>query len=176
MGSGLYMFFFVNPWPWWLGGICIGLLVPAMYYFFNTPLGVSTGYRNILKIMLPGSKLKYLNSAECLDVFNWRFFFLTGIIGGAFLSARGSGMTWVTAEMGIFTSHLNWSFSFLALWFLGGGLLLGLGARIAHGCTSGHSIHGIANLDRASIITTLFFVIGGVIAVRLVNAFVLGGM
>ena len=176
MESSLYTFFFVDPWPWWLGGICIGLLVPAMYYFFNTPLGVSTGYRNILKIMLPGSKLRYLNSAECLDVFNWRFFFLTGIIVGAFISARVSGLAWFTGEMGIFTTRLDWSFLSQAVWFLGGGLLLGLGARIAHGCTSGHSIHGIANLDRASIITTLFFVIGGIITVHLINVFVLGGM
>lgn len=176
MGSGLYASFFINPWPWWLGGICIGLLVPALYYFFNTPLGVSTGYRNILKIMLPGSRLKYLNTAECREVFDWHFFFLLGMIGGGFLSARMAGWTWLTAEMGLFTVRVDWSFPVFALWFMAGGLLLGLGARLAHGCTSGHSIQGIANLHLSSIIATFFFVIGGIITVRLVTTLVMGGM
>jgi uncharacterized membrane protein YedE/YeeE len=147
-----------------------------MYFFLNTALGVSTGYGNILKIILPGSKLKWLNSDDYTDVFNWRFYFLAGIIGGGFLSARSAGMPWVTVEMGRFTALLDWSFSSLAVWFLGGGLLLGLGGRLAHGCTSGHSIHGIANLHLSSIIATLFFLLGGIFTVRLITTFVLGGM
>jgi uncharacterized membrane protein YedE/YeeE len=176
MGFDLYTFFFLNPWPWWLGGICIGLIVPLLYYFLNTALGVSTGYGNFLKIMLPGCRLKWLNSADYANVFNWRFYFLVGIILGGFLAARGAGMPWTTTEMGRFTFLLDWSFPALAVWFLGGGLLLGLGGRIAHGCTSGHSIHGLANLHLSSLIATIFFLIGGIITVRLLSRFLWGGM
>lgn len=175
MSETLYVFFFVNPWPWWLGGICIGLLVPLMYYFLNTALGVSTGYGNIVKLILPRSRLRWLNSADYIDVFNWRFFFLAGIIMGGFLSARGAGWTWTTPGMGLFTARLDWTFPSLAVWFLLGGLCMGLGARLANGCTSGHSIHGIANLHLSSIIATAGFLLGGIMATRLITAWILGG-
>ena len=48
---------FVDLWPWWLGGIAIGLLVPLMYFFLNTALGVSTGYDNLAKLLLPKTNL-----------------------------------------------------------------------------------------------------------------------
>ncbi len=51
-------YLFVELWPWWLGGICVGLLVPLMYYFLNTALGVSTGYGNLVKIILSKTKLR----------------------------------------------------------------------------------------------------------------------
>lgn len=175
MGSTLYSFFFVDPWPWWLGGICIGLLVPGMYYFLNTALGVSTGYGNLVKIMRPGSRLQWLNTDDYQNVYNWRFYFMAGIIGGGFLSARAGGTDWLQWEMGRFTALLDWSFPLLALWFFAGGGLLGLGARIAQGCTSGHSIHGIANLQKSSIVATIFFLLGGYFTMRLITNLWLGG-
>lgn len=176
MVASLYAFFFIDPWPWWLGGILIGLLVPGMYYFLNTALGVSTGYGNLVKLILPGTRLKWLNSDDYRNVFNWRFFFLAGIVIGGFINARTGGRAWLEWEMGRFTAFLDWSFPLLALWFFTGGLLLGLGARIAQGCTSGHSIHGIANLQKSSIIATVFFLLGGYFTLRMISLLLLGGM
>jgi hypothetical protein len=168
-------FLFVELWPWWLGGIAIGILVPLMYYFLNTALGVSTGYGNLLKIIHPSTKLKWLNSNTYRDKFNWRFIFIMGMICGGFLSARISGMPVFTSQMGLFTESLSWSFFGYMLWFFAGGTLLGLGARLANGCTSGHSIHGIATLQKSSVVATVFFVAFGVITTFFIRNMVLGG-
>ncbi len=168
-------YLFVDLWPWWLGGIAIGLLVPLMYFFFNTALGVSTGYGNILKILKPKTKLKWLNTETFEKRFNWRFLFIIGMIIGGFISARVSGMAFGTAQMGLFTASTGWHAIAYYAWFLAGGLLLGLGARLAGGCTSGHSIHGIATLQLSSVLATVFFLLFGVITTWLVKSFVIGG-
>ncbi|MDP3058149.1 MAG: YeeE/YedE thiosulfate transporter family protein, partial [bacterium] len=119
-----YIFFFVERWPWWLGGIFIGILVPIMYYFLNTPMGVSTGYGNIVKIILPKTKLKWFSTEKFKDVFGWRFLFVSGMIIGGFISARTAKLPILNFEMGTFTANLNWSFGGYAIWFFVGGLLL----------------------------------------------------
>lgn len=165
---------FVQPWPFWAGGIIIGLLVPLLYYFYNTALGVSTGYGNLVKIIFRAHKLKWIKSSF-EDTWSWRVFFIAGMILGGFLSnllAGNPGLTW---EMGQFTAALNWPGLLMALYFLAGGVLLGLGARMAGGCTSGHGIHGIANLHLSSIFATLFFLVGGLAAANLVRILLLGG-
>ena len=166
---------FIDLWPWWLGGIAIGLLVPLMYYFFNTSLSVSTGYGNFLKIITPSTKLKWLNSKTYENKFNWRFLFITGMIIGGFLSARTSGMPIITSEMGLFTEKLSWNYIFYLFWFFAGGALLGFGARVANGCTSGHSIHGIATLQKSSLVATFFFLLFGTITTLFIRLIVLGG-
>lgn len=168
-------FLFVEFWPWWLGGIAIGLLVPFMYFFLNTALSVSTGYGNLLKIIVPKTKLKWLNSENYADKFNWRFFFLAGIIIGGFLAARTAGMPVVTSQMGLFTEKSGWPFPAYILWFFAGGLLLGLGARLANGCTSGHSIHGLATFQKSSLVATVFFLLFGVITTFFIRLIVWGG-
>lgn len=168
-------FLFVDLWPWWLGGIAIGLLVSLMYYFLNTALGVSTGYGNFLKILHPSTKLKWLNSETYKDRFNWRFIFMIGIIIGGFLSARVSGMPIFESGMGLFTETLSCSYVLFILWFFTGGALLGFGARLANGCTSGHSIHGIATGQKSSIVATIFFLSFGTITTFLIRIILLGG-
>ncbi|HPF18305.1 MAG: YeeE/YedE thiosulfate transporter family protein [Bacillota bacterium] len=167
---------FVEPWPWWLGGIAIGLLVPLLYYFLNTALGVSTGYGNLVKLFLPRSKLKWLNTDTYAKIFNWRFYFIAGMILGGFLSARVSGGAFLSTEMGLFTQQVRWPFAGYAVWFLTGGILLGFGSRVAGGCTSGHSIHGIANLHPSSILSTIFFLLFGTIGVAFIRALLMGGV
>ncbi len=168
-------FLFVELWPWWLGGIAIGLLVPIMYYFLNTALGVSSGYGNFLKIIHPSTKLKWLNSETYKERFNWRFVFIIGIILGGFLTARSSGMTVITLEMGLFTERLSWPLLFHMIWFFLGGALLGYGSRLAHGCTSGHSIHGIATGQKSSMVATIFFLSFGAITTFFIRLILFGG-
>ncbi len=169
-------FLFVELWPWWLGGIAIGLLVPLMYYFLNTALGVSTGYGNLLKIILPKSKLRWLNTETYQNKFNWRFIFIIGIILGSFLSARVSGMALMEYHMGLFTEQTDWPVLANILWFFAGGAMLGLGARLAGGCTSGHSIHGIATLQKSSLVATVFFLVFGVIGTLVIRMFIFVGV
>ena len=169
-------YLFVDLWPWWLGGIAVGLLVPLMYYFLNTALGVSTGYGNFLKVIFPSTKLKWLNSETYKNRFNWRFIFIIGMILGGFLSARTSGMPIWETGMGLFTEKLSWSYLLYILWFFSGGALLGFGARLANGCTSGHSIHGIATLQKSSFVATVFFIFFGTVATLFIRLIVFGGI
>jgi len=47
-----------------------------------------------------------------------------------------------------------------------GGFLVGFGARYAGGCTGGHTIAGIATLQRASLVASIAFFIGGLVTAR----------
>ncbi|MCR3922153.1 MAG: YeeE/YedE family protein [Firmicutes bacterium] len=165
---------FVESWHFLVGGSLIGILVPLLYYFYNTGLGVSTGYGNIVKILLRTSQLRWIKE-KFPNPWNWRLFFMIGIVFGGFLSARVSGASIVTMEMGIFTQRSGLPTIFSAVYFFIGGSMLGLGARIAGGCTSGHSIHGIANLHKSSIVVTILFLLGGAIAANVLRIFLLGG-
>ena len=42
-----------------------------------------------------------------------------------------------------------------------GGFFVGFGVRYANGCTSGHSISGLSNLQFSSLVATVFFFMGG---------------
>ena len=50
---------------------------------------------------------------------------------------------------------------------LGGGFLIGFGARYAGGCTSGHAISGLSDLQIPSLITVIGFFIGGLVMTHL---------
>jgi len=172
----MIQFLLTDPWPWWMGGLVIGALVPLLYYFLNTPLGVSSGFGNLAKVLFPGKKLKWLQGKSFEKVLNHRFYMMLGMLIGAFLAGRSMGLPIVSTKMGIFTEVLQWPAWANILWFLMGGFLLGLGARIAGGCTSGHSIHGLANFHLSSLVATIFFLLFGAITVFAIRIFLMGGV
>lgn len=45
------------------------------------------------------------------------------------------------------------------------GLLVGIGTRIANGCTSGHGVCGISRLSLRGIVSTVFYILAGGISV-----------
>ncbi len=175
-GMKTVKFLFADLWPWWLAGIAIGLLVPLMYFFLNTALGVSTGFGNFLKIVRPSTKLRWLNSETYKNRFNWRFIFIIGMVAGGFLSARASGMPLFEPGMGLFTETLKLPYALYIVWFFIGGAMLGFGARLANGCTSGHSIHGIATGQKSSIVATVFFLAFGAVTTFLIRLVFFGGI
>jgi uncharacterized membrane protein YedE/YeeE len=61
-----------------------------------------------------------------------------------------------------------------AVLVLGGGFLVGFGARWAGGCTSGHAIAGLADLQLPSLVAVLGFFVGGLIVTHLVLPLLLG--
>ena len=50
-----------------------------------------------------------------------------------------------------------------------GGFLVGFGARYAGGCTSGHAISGLSNLQLPSLLAVIGFFIGGLIMIHLMG-------
>ncbi len=57
---------------------------------------------------------------------------------------------------------------------LGGGFLVGFGARWAGGCTSGHAISGLADLQLPSLVAVIGFFVGGLAVTHLVLPLLLG--
>ena len=173
--GGIINAIFVQPWPFWAGGVLIGLLVPLLYYYKNAALGVSTGYGNLVKILLRPKHLTWIDK-KFSETFSWRVFFIGGIVLGALLSNILSGSPGITLEMGVLTRATDWLFIGYGMYLFIGGIFLGLGARIAGGCTSGHSIHGVANLHGSSIIVTVLFLAAGAITANIIQALLFGGV
>ena len=179
-----------QPWTWYAGGIVIGLIVPALLILGNKHFGISANMRHICAACFPAniSYFKYNWKKE-----SWNFFFVGGILIGAFIAARflqnpapvvveaklvnelaGYG---VTDFSGLVPKQL---FSFESLFtirgfimLVGGGLLVGFGTRYAGGCTSGHSIMGLSNLQWPSLVATCCFMAGGFIMANLLLPFIM---
>lgn len=172
------MDFFSAFWPWYVAGPLIGLYVPLLYVLLNKHFGISSTFRDICAACIrPDVQYFRYNWKDN----RWRLVFVGGIVIGGFL-AHGSMNTPAAvhvspqtleklSSLGVrdFTSMIpadlfSWS-SLLTLrgfiLIVVGGFLVGFGTRYAEGCTSGHSIHGIATFQRASMIATVCFFIGG---------------
>ena len=72
-----------------------------------------------------------------------------------FMSAGNNFLPTELFDISVFTSLKGISLLLI------GGFLVGFGARYAGGCTSGHAITGIANLNWPSLVATVFFFVGG---------------
>jgi uncharacterized membrane protein YedE/YeeE len=49
------------------------------------------------------------------------------------------------------------------------GLLVGIGTRLANGCTSGHGVCGISRLSIRGMTSTIFYIVAGVVSVVLLR-------
>ena len=157
-----------DPWPWWFAGTMVGLFLPFFYYLANRPLGVSTGYGNFCKILVPRTKLEALNTKAYKDIFTWRVFFIIVIILGAAAPKILSGEYSMITEFSKFNSTVTASIPFSGLWFITGGILLGLGSRIGHGCTSAHTINGIPNFASSGFVASTSFFAGAVFITNII--------
>lgn len=142
--------------PLWtpvLVGALIGLLAFAQRWLADQPLSCSTGFANLAGHLKPGA------TRDPQD--DWRIVFLLGILlGGVIAGLTDSAPGWqgTAAEFGRFyTALVPDSALGSAIWWLVGGLLIGLGARLAGGCTSGHTIAGVAMGAPASLVASAVF-------------------
>lgn len=150
------MSWIMQPWPWWLSGIGLGLTVPLLYLLSGKPFGVSSSFRHLGAMCSPRSRLSYLREDDWRGSL-WNLVFVGGIALGGFVAAH-----FLSSEPIEFLPDAYYSASGL-LRLAVGGLLVGFGTRYAGGCTSGHSITGIANGNWPSLVATLFFFVGGLI-------------
>ena len=170
-----------QPWPWYIAGPLIGLTVPALLLLGNKALGISSSLRHICAACVPAHIpfLTYNWRAEL-----WNLFFVLGVGIGGFLGYQVLGhpdavaispetVRDLKAQMGLtdFSGLLprelfalenlaNWKgWVFLVL----GGFLVGFGTRYAGGCTSGHAISGLSNLQWVSLVAVVGFFGGGLL-------------
>ncbi|WP_025761880.1 YeeE/YedE family protein [Dyadobacter tibetensis] len=170
--------FLTKPWPWYISGPIIGLTVPALLLLGNKSFGISSSLRHVCAMCVP-AKIPFFQYDWKKEVWNLFFvggIFLGGVIAAVFLAnplpvkidpvlaqeLAGYGIT--NFDSLIPTQIMNWEQlltlkGFLLIVF--GGFLVGFGTRYAGGCTSGHAIMGISNLQLPSLIATICFMIGG---------------
>ena len=144
----------LQPWPWWISGILIGLTVPLLYLLSGKAFGISTSLQQAGAMCSPRSKLEYLRNHD-RKANLWTIVFVVGIAVGAFLATNFLSATPQELLPDLFYAPVG------AVKLLLGGFLIGFGTRYAGGCTSGHSITGISNLNWPSLVATIFFFVGG---------------
>jgi uncharacterized membrane protein YedE/YeeE len=179
-----------QPWPWYIAGPLIGLTVPALLILGNKSFGISSSLRHICASCIPANIpfFKYNWKKEV-----WNLFFVFGIfLGGAIavnllsnpnpievdpkLATELAGYGITNFNNLIPEDIINWQSLFTLKGFLMivvGGFLVGFGTRYAGGCTSGHSIMGLSNLQLPSLIATISFMIGGFIMANLLLPIIL---
>ena len=144
----------MEPWPWWVSGILIGLTVPLLYLMVGKGFGISTSLQEAGALCLPNSRLPYLSQFDRKGNL-WTLVFVLGIALGSFIADQ-----FLSAKSTEFLSatFAGWQGT---IKLLVGGFLIGFGTRYGGGCTSGHSITGISNLNWPSLVATIFFFVGG---------------
>ncbi|MEN9696601.1 MAG: hypothetical protein RLZ56_22 [Bacteroidota bacterium] len=178
------------PWPWYIAGLLIGLIVPALLLIGNKTFGISSNLRHICAACVPAG-IPFFNYNWKKE--SWNLFFVGGIILGAYLANHFlKNPNPILIHKDLQSNLTSWNFkntnnfqpkeifSFAALgtlrgWIMmvGGGFLVGFGTRYANGCTSGHAIMGLSNLQWPSLIATISFMIGGFIMTQLLLPFIL---
>lgn len=179
-----------QPWSWYVAGVAIGLIVPALLILGNKHFGISSNFRHVCAACFPGN-IKFFKYDWKKEV--WNFFFAGGILIGAVIASQllanpqsvkinpqlatelaGYGITdttnMVPKQLFSFENLLSVK-GFIML--IGGGFLVGFGSRYAGGCTSGHAIMGLSNLQWPSLVATIMFMIGGFIMANLLLPFIL---
>lgn len=154
----------MQPWPWYVAGPLLGLSIPALLLLANKTLGVSSSFQHVCSIAAPNSKLDYLRNNNWRKEI-WSLVFVVSLLVGGFLANY-----FLTATPVQFLPDHYYTLGGAALLFVGG-LLIGFGARYAGGCTSGHSIVGIANLKWPSLVATAAFFVGGIAMTLVTSAF-----
>jgi len=179
-----------QPWPWYVSGPLIGLMVPLLLITGNKRFGISSSMRHICAATVPTTSTFFQYDWK-KEIWNLIFVFgvfLGGIITMLYLKddspvvvdprlVRELSTYGITDYNSIIPEQL---FSWNALHFprtiiliCVGGFLVGFGTRYAGGCTSGHSIMGISMLQLPSLIATICFMVGGFIMANLILPFIL---
>jgi uncharacterized membrane protein YedE/YeeE len=179
-----------QPWPWYVAGAIIGLIVPLLLIIGNKTFGISSNLRHICAACFPANIpfFKYNWKKE-----SWNLFFVGGIILGAFIATHylsNSNSIIINANLKSELKSLNVNdfqhllpndlFSLSSLFTIRGfvlmvigGFLVGFGTRYANGCTSGHAIMGLSNLQWPSLVATICFMIGGFIMTNFILPIIL---
>ena len=176
--------FISQPWHWSISGFLIAVVM-FLLLWFGGKFGVSSNLRTICAMGGAGKKCSFFNYNWKKDI--WNLVFLTGAIIGGYLAVTflispdpvqvSEATTSLMTSIGITTPQdISEGYGYLPseifdnplkpvnlVILIGGGFMVGFGARYAGGCTSGHAISGLSNLQLPSLIAVIGFFIGGLI-------------
>jgi uncharacterized membrane protein YedE/YeeE len=144
---------------WYVAGPVLGLCVVACRLLFNARLGVTGGFSELVGQL----------SRRSVS-FDWRGWFALGLVasGAAFALLWGGpdfhGYGWLTDT---FTGTGRF---WIAPILLVAGVLIGYGAKLAGGCTSGNGLSGVSSLSPASMVATGTFFATAIAVTFLIRA------
>jgi uncharacterized membrane protein YedE/YeeE len=143
---------YMNP---YLAGVGLGLVLLASFVIMGRGLGASGALSSVVSTTVDSVApaharandfyVGYLESGVGHPLKSWLVFEVLGILVGGFISGALAGRIHVTVERGPRASA-----STRILFALGGGMLMGIGAKLARGCTSGQALSGGALLNLGS--------------------------
>ena len=176
----------LEPWPWYVSGPLIALVM-FMLLLYGKNFGISANLRTMCTIC---------GADRSADFFKfdwksqqWNLIVVLGAIIGGFIAAnflssgtavdinpatvatlqelgfQSAGKGYLPAEL--FSLGALTDLKSLAI-LLAGGFMVGFGARYAGGCTSGHAISGLSDLQIPSLIAVIGFFIGGLIMIHFI--------
>lgn len=171
----------LDPWPWYVGGPLVALIMVFLIYLGKS-FGFSSNFRNICSVLGAGKSCSFFD-------FNWKaqswnLLFLVGAMVGGFLAAHYlsdnqvpaiaaatitdlKAMGFDSAGNAYMPSELFGKMNVKNTMLLAiGGLFIGFGTRYAGGCTSGHAISGLSDLQWPSLVAVIGFFIGGLTMVH----------
>ena len=183
--------FISQPWAWYVAGPLISLVMFLLIYFGKS-FGMSANLRTMCSIGGAGKFSDFFDFDWKTQ--SWNLVFVLGTITGGYIASNFLTSTSeveisqsIVSELSLLGIDKPGSeflpselFSWDALFSLRGvvmlvfgGFLVGFGARYAGGCTSGHAISGLSNLQLPSLIAVIGFFIGGLIMTYLLLPFIL---
>ncbi|MEL4308173.1 YeeE/YedE family protein [Joostella sp. CR20] len=175
------MEFILQPWPWYVTGPLLAFVMFLLIYFGKT-FGMSSNLRTFCTIAGAGKKSEFFNFDWKSQ--KWNLIVVLGAVIGGFIAHfllsnetniqlnpqtitkletfgfENIGKTLVPSE--IYSWDAVFSFKGIAILIIGG-FLVGFGTRYAGGCTSGHAITGLSNLQTPSLIAVIGFFLGGLL-------------
>jgi hypothetical protein len=175
------MDFILQPWPWYVAGAMIAFVMFLLFYL-GKKFGVSSNLETICAIGGAGKFVDFFKFDW--KERSWNLMFILGAVIGGFIAYQ-----WLTpdeavllnpqtvqdlSEIGFQNAGAQYLpdeiFGIETLFTLKGflilivaGVLVGFGTRYAGGCTSGHAIVGLSNMELPSLISVIGFFIGGLI-------------
>jgi uncharacterized membrane protein YedE/YeeE len=181
-----------EPWPWYVAGPLIALTM-FILLFAGKQFGMSSNLRTMCSIGGAGKAADFFRFDWKKE--RWNLMVVVGAVIGGFLASHymsnntveinpkvaqqlsqdygidSVGEAYLPPE--IFASEQLGDPFILAVFILGG-FMVGFGARYAGGCTSGHGISGLSNLQLPSLIAVIGFFIGGLVMVNLLYPLIFG--
>jgi uncharacterized membrane protein YedE/YeeE len=177
---------FFQTWPWYVSGFLIGLIMLTLIYF-GKHFGMSSNLESLCSMSGLGKKISYFDFDWKAN--QWNLIVVLGAVLGGFVAAhfmsdptnvsinpttiKQLAMLGIDAPNGklapdaLFGNSIFESPKSILILIIGG-VLIGFGTRYAGGCTSGHAISGLSNLQLPSLKAVIGFFIGGLLMAHLI--------
>ncbi|MBD1430552.1 YeeE/YedE family protein [Sphingobacterium litopenaei] len=176
-----------GTWPWYIGGPLVALIMLALIKLGKS-FGFSSNFRTLCSALGAGKSCDFFDFDWKAQ--RWNLLFLFGTIVGGFVAShwlanhqappiaeetittlqgygfQSAGKSYLPPELFFNLDLKN------ILLLLVGGVFVGFGTRYAGGCTSGHAISGLSNLQWPSLVAVVGFFIGGLLMVHVLFPFI----